>query len=279
MKSAVQEYLAVTNSPDSWIVDRFVISASRLGELVGELKGKTTEPVPVSVVASPLEGDPGARVRHDVIEVQEARARGLIRLEAFEARIPAGSTPSVMSAVRKFPSQLGEPDLDLFLEVGWNDDMVDLMHDAAAAIEDVGFKGRTGGTTSEAFPSTSQLAEFISECAALEAPFKFTAGLHDPVRHWDETIGVSRHGFLNVLCASALAVSADLSRREIQEILEIEDPTKFHFGADDVRVGEHWLESGGIDQFLELFSGFGSCSVQEPLDGLRALGLLEGVGA
>ncbi|MBS1723981.1 MAG: hypothetical protein JSS66_13635 [Armatimonadetes bacterium] len=280
MAAAVREYLEVTGSPDAWIVNRFVCSASRLGELAKELRGKTTSPIAVTVVGSPLEGDPSARVRHDGVEIQEARTRGLVQIEAYEVRIPEGEgREAALAALRKLPSLAQDQDIEVFVEPGWGEHMIDTMHDAADSVEDVGFKARTGGVTADAFPSSASLASFLSECAALEAPFKFTAGLHQPVRYYDEALGVYHHGFLNAMVAGALAVTADLSRREIEGILNIDKPADIHFGVDDIQVGDHWLESDEIDEFHEVFHGFGSCSVQEPLDGLRSLGLLEGVQA
>lgn len=157
--------------------------------------------------------------------------------------------------------------------------MVDAMHTAIGLFEEAGFKARTGGVTPSSFPSTQDLSAFVSECVALECRFKFTAGLHQPLRHYDPGLNVRRHGFLNVLLAGALAVSQDLNRREIESVLAIEEAEKFHFGVDDVRVGDYWLEAEQTDEFREVFGGFGSCSVDEPVEALRGLGLLQEVGA
>src|SRR4029079_4947226 len=45
-----------------------------------------------------------------------------------------------------------------------------------------GCKLRTGGLYSKAFPTTHQVAHFISSCATAGVPMKFTAGLHHPLR-------------------------------------------------------------------------------------------------
>ena len=280
MKKAVQEYLSLIRGPEEWIVDRFICSATRLEELTRELKDKEIDPVRVTVIGTQHKDGPGEGVKHDALEIKKALETRLVDIEAFEVKVPQGDglAPAV-AAARKLSSHVGDDQLDIYLELGWTDGFVDAMHDAANLMDDVGFKARTGGVTTDAFPNTPDLAAFISECAALECPFKFTAGLHDPVRHYDEDLCVYRHGFLNALLAGALAVTQDLSRREIEAVLDLDDPKKMHFGVDDIRVGEHWLEAEQIEDFWTIFGGFGSCSVSEPLEGLKKLGLMSEVGS
>lgn len=279
MKKAVDEYLALVQGPDEWIVDRFVVNATRLEEIARELKGKETDPVRVTVIGTHHKDGPGEGVKHDALEIKKAQESGVLEVEAYEIKVPqgAGLAPAV-AAVRKLASHVGEGQLDIYLEVGWGEGFVDAIHDASNLMDDVGFKARTGGVTSDAFPSAPELAAFVSECAALECTFKYTAGLHSPVRHYDEDLGVYHHGFLNALLAGALAVTQDLSRREIETVLELDDPQKMHFGVDDVRIGEHWIEAEQIEDFWTIFGGFGSCSVAEPLEGLKKLGLMSEVG-
>jgi hypothetical protein len=118
-------------------------------------------------------------------------------------------------------------------------------------------KVRCGGSV---LPSVPALAEFVQACRRLEVPFKATAGLHHPVRREGE------HGFLNLLAAAVFG--------DEEEALAEEDPSVFELTADSLA----WRErSAGVDEIVrarELFTGFGSCSAQEPIDGLEALGLL-----
>lgn len=268
LDSAVEEYNTLVAGQHEWIIDRFVCPAGLLGELVGRMPEEST----VTVI-----GRPGEPVNDtQALELVQSK---MLAVSAYEVKVPQGEgLPGAVAGVKKLAKDVGLG-LEVFLEVGWGEGMVDAMHDAASIYEETGFKARTGGTTADAFPSTEQLAQFISECAALEMPFKFTAGLHDPIRHYDEDLGVYRHGFLNVLVAAALAVTQDLTRREIQEILESDQPNHFHFGVDDIRVGEQWLEAEAVQSFRGVFGGFGSCSILEPIDGLARLGLLNEVDA
>jgi hypothetical protein len=116
-------------------------------------------------------------------------------------------------------------------------------------------KIRCGG---ERVPSIDELADFVRGCRERHLPFKATAGLHHAVRR------DGAHGFLNLLAAAVFD----------EEALAEEDPDAF-------RLEEHafiWRNrlAGPIEIQLgrELFVAFGSCSFFEPVDDLKALGLL-----
>lgn len=119
-------------------------------------------------------------------------------------------------------------------------------------------KVRCGGSV---LPSVPALTEFIRACRRLEVPFKATAGLHHPVRSGDD------HGFLNLLAAAVFG--------DEEEALAEEEPTAFEvtnetFAWRERRAGPEEIARAR----RELFVSFGSCSAQEPIDGLRALGML-----
>ena len=118
-------------------------------------------------------------------------------------------------------------------------------------------KVRCGGSV---LPRVPALAEFVQTCRRLEVPFKATAGLHQPLRHGDE------YGFLNVLAAAVFG--------DEEEALADEDPGSFAVSPDSFRWRERTAGVNEIAESRELFVSFGSCSAQEPIDGLRALGLL-----
>lgn len=119
-------------------------------------------------------------------------------------------------------------------------------------------KVRCGGQVA---PTVDQLAAFVRRCRDLGVVFKATAGLHHPVRRGDE------HGFLNLLGACVFGFE--------EAVLADEDPGAFKLTADRFS----WRGQGrSADEVArvrrELFASFGSCSVQEPLDDLRAMGIL-----
>ena len=118
-------------------------------------------------------------------------------------------------------------------------------------------KVRCGGA---AIPSLPRLAEFIQACGRLDVPFKATAGLHQPLRHGDE------HGFLNLLAAAVFG--------DEEAALEEEDPDAFALTGETFEWRDRSAGAADVARARELFVSFGSCSAQEPIDGLVALGLL-----
>ena len=119
-------------------------------------------------------------------------------------------------------------------------------------------KVRCGGSV---VPTVPRLAEFIQACRRLEIPFKATAGLHQPLRHDDE------HGFLNLLAAAVFG--------DEEDALAEADADAFAVSAHAFRWRDR--EAGAEEIALirrELFVSFGSCSAQEPIDGLAELGYL-----
>jgi hypothetical protein len=116
-------------------------------------------------------------------------------------------------------------------------------------------KFRCGGAS---VPSAEALGAAIRRCRELGLVFKATAGLHHALPTGAE------HGFLNLLAA---AVFGDEARA-----LEARD---LRLDADAFTWGDR---VAGADEVArtrsELFAGFGSCSVAEPIDELTNLGVL-----
>ena len=111
-------------------------------------------------------------------------------------------------------------------------------------------KIRCGG---ERVPSVDELAEFIRGCRERNLPFKATAGLHHAVGQNGE------HGFLNVLAAAIFD----------EEALAERDAEAFRL-TDDAFC---WRDRTAPPD-RGLFVSFGSCSFFEPVEELRALGLV-----
>jgi hypothetical protein len=129
-----------------------------------------------------------------------------------------------------------------------------------------GAKLRCGGLEAGAFPSSGAVASFIEACVRLDVPFKATAGLHQPLRHWDAEIGAFHHGFLNLLAATALAARG-APPGQLVGSLEIEGPDAWRelaISTAELKTARRW------------FRAFGTCSIEEPLEGLAAIGLLDG---
>jgi hypothetical protein len=133
-------------------------------------------------------------------------------------------------------------------------------------------KIRTGGITPDAFPGIDNVAEFLRACKAKGVAFKATAGLHHPLRcvkpltyEPNAPLG-TMHGFLNVFLAAALLVHADA-------VLAENDPGAFAFDDDGASWRGHRVSTDELIAMRRDFAtSFGSCSFEEPIDDLRALG-------
>jgi len=138
-------------------------------------------------------------------------------------------------------------------------------------------KLRTGGLKPEAIPPVTDVAEFIRECAERRLPFKATAGLHHAIRGTQPLTyepnpprGVM-HGFLNVFFAACLAWRGDA---DLEPVLAETDPTAFRFD-DSARWRDRSLSVEEVRTARINFAhAFGSCSFEEPVRDLEALGIL-----
>ena len=175
----------------------------------------------------------------DVGLVDGAKGVEAVELVLSGPRPPAGQLVATHGALR----QLGvETYFELVLDESWRDSVPA----AIGAITALGgrVKLRCGGAS---VPSIEQVALVIACCREAGVPFKATAGLHHPVRRGDE------HGFLNLL-AAATAPPGRLEAVLAETDGAALDPS---------------------DEGRAVFTGFGSCSWREPVDGLRELGLLQ----
>ena len=99
----------------------------------------------------------------------------------------------------------------IYIEIPRDERWAELLPGALGALAryGLGAKIRCGGIVASAFPSVDEVATFIAAAAEHRVPFKATAGLHHPVRHFNEPSGFTMHGFLNLLCASVFAGRVD----------------------------------------------------------------------
>jgi hypothetical protein len=129
-------------------------------------------------------------------------------------------------------------------------------------------KLRTGGADAAAFPGADALAGCVLALAEHRLAFKCTAGLHHAVRQTDAGTGLEHHGFLNVLLAVAAALDG-ASRDDIAAVLADQDPGRIAGQAAGLDPDQALL-------IRSMFASFGTCSTDEPVADLVALGLADG---
>jgi hypothetical protein len=139
---------------------------------------------------------------------------------------------------------------------------------ALDVVADAGYaaKLRTGGLDAHLFPSSAQVASFITACLDREVPFKCTAGLHNAVRHTAEDSGFEHQGFLNVL----LATRASLDGASQDELVQLLDSR----AGEQLAARARELSDDQAASTRRWFTSFGSCSIDEPVTDLQTLGLM-----
>lgn len=265
---AVKTYREIMDSDLAELCDKFICPADRLAELAACIQAENMEEVPVSAVGAPLKPGPDmvALLR---AELTAMSAHPSLVVEGYEVKVPVGE--SLTAALRALKGAgLNDADLDVFLEFPMGPESEDAMAEAISQMENIGFKARCGGMPDpHSVPTPSELAAFIHTCVSLEAPFKFTAGLHEAIGHPEGS--EFHHGFVNVLAAAALALTQDLNRAELEEILTL-PAGRITPQGDDLVLGSWQLTRDEAEELWAYCGGFGSCSVHEPQASLKALG-------
>jgi hypothetical protein len=128
-------------------------------------------------------------------------------------------------------------------------------------------KLRTGGVRADLYPDAAELGSAVVSLVRSGVPFKATAGLHHAVRNTDAATGFEQHGFLNVLVAVAAALDgADVAEAAVLLADRDGDGLSASLGAWPV---------GQEEQVRWLFRSIGTCSIDEPVSDIAALGLFE----
>jgi hypothetical protein len=277
MERAVDNYAAYRDHAEAWMLGRLIVPFARIDELerVAAPRFPTdpaAEPWGVSAIV-------GADLDAEIDAIFGFNRRyagddggGRAVIDTIELK--ADGPRSIERALRIIPEQLTP-----FFEAPHDSDLRGLI--TAIAGTGARAKIRCGGITRDLFPSCEHLADFICVCAAADVAFKATAGLHHPVRaehaltYEDGAPRGVMHGFLNVFLASAFVRRAGMSRDEAVELLADDDPAHFAFEDDHARWRDWKMDAARLSSVRESFAiGFGSCSFEEPVADLRAMGAL-----
>lgn len=279
MEGAVEGYRDA-RALQSWMVNRFICPDRRLEELAGHL-GDEPDPWPLSVVITPPSG-PWSKGIADYarsLAVVELAMRERASFEVAELRIPPElvDDPALSAMLASVRISLGALFDTVLFEVSLSGNWEERLAVQMRAISEsgAGAKIRCGGREVVDFPSADQVATFIALAARSGVPFKATAGLHHPLRHWDCDPGVTRHGFLNIVGAAVFARALDLEVSELIEIVSEDEAEAFELGDLAFRWRHRVATVPEIARTrAELMLGYGSCSFTESVADLVELGML-----
>lgn len=263
MHTAVRKYLEYSNGAHRRALGRFVIDLARFPYLC-DAAGDYVRSLRLTVIAAP---------DADWSEVHRLIDKGYV-IESIE--IKPGSPEEIATIAKQLPAGL-----TAYFEIPF---------DAAPkwfhVIEASGgrIKLRMGGVVAEAFPSPQSVAAMLEELSRRRLVFKATAGLHHALRgrhavEWavggppDGSTAVM-HGFVNLACAAAL-LHFGAEAGDAQQALEEEWPRSWQMTPEALVWGEYSWNGDELGEVRrQFFAGFGSCSFQEPIEELEAMGWL-----
>ena len=258
MRSAVDNYRRYRKGPQARALGRFIIDLSRMDEL--RSAAANLDGLRLSVLVShPSQLDAVAELIDDGVPVEsvEAKVASARDVEPF-AR---GVTPNV----------------EAFLEIPFASTDPDMLR----AISDHGARAklRMGGVTAEAFPPAVAVARILEALSRAQLAFKATAGLHHPIRSrhsftyaQDSPRGMM-HGFINLICAMALLRSG-VKVEEAERVLAEEDVEAWSLTSESLAWRSFGWSADQLSETRKGFVSFGSCSFEEPIRDLEALGWL-----
>jgi hypothetical protein len=264
MENALRNYQSYAQTDEFWLLGGFVLPANRLGEFAVALEkvwGTEQErPWTLKVVCA---GETADDLRAIEEFQQGAVFIGSLEAKAADARAAREALerlPAARSRYVEFPPERASEVLPVLAEYG-----------ARAMI-------RRGGLTAETVPPVEVVARFLLACARERVAWKATAGLHHAVRGMRELAPggprVAMHGFVNLFLAGALAFFA-ADERALVKTLKEEDSAAFKLEDEVIRWHDNALIGDQIEKARsELAIGFGSCSFEEPVADLKAMGWL-----
>jgi len=278
LEPALQNQAQYFRSPEAWMLKTFVLSVEHFDAARPLLS--LFDPVHPLHVAALGPKTANANAFLEALEEADAAIRSLSRhnvdlvsISQLEMFLPHDVDLTLLKEARSIVG-----DLPVFWEVPPEraQQTIALLaeHNSDADVATFGYKLRTGGVTSDAFPTSAQITGAPVTPATHQLPIKFTAGLHHPLRQYREEVQTKMHGFLNVLGAAVLAAEHQWDAHQTSIMLEDEDADSFSFTQDFFAWREWKIDTERLQYRRRFVVSFGSCSFDEPREDLRALNLL-----
>lgn len=271
MPEAVINYATYRNSNYGWMLGRFVVPVARLDEFIDSARdfvsrdGKSTWHLCVTA---------GEDINDTIRKVRDFNRDNAPGVNADVIEVKANTVSKIDNTVAALPEGV-----TAYFEIATGDALPDLV--TALSIKGQKAKIRTGGVSREDFPSSKHIIRFVRTCMAANVPFKATAGLHHPIRcfkpltYAEDAPQGTMHGFLNMLLMTGFARES-YRVSLLEEMMEEEFEEVFQFSELGVKWrNEHFLSNLHLKLLRERgMHSFGSCSFDEPIADLQALGLL-----
>lgn len=264
LAAAVEDFYTILDSNEGWITGRMVVPAAKLAEF-GAAWREIEEEEKAILCVTASGGDSFAQT---LAEDSKLLAES-DKYEVATYEIRATTLEELKTNLKLLEKLPGEK----FVEISSDSDLTEWLP-VLAETEDLYVKTRLGGTMPGSVPSSAFVADWIVSCTQLDLPFKLTAGLHHPFPNRNKETGDHQHGFLNVLAATYLAADHDFSRSEIEKLLDAE-PEAMAWDSGGLTWEGQRISALELESARDFFLSFGSCSVAEPIEDLRAYRLIQ----
>ena len=308
LNEAIDEYILHLKGENSWILGRFIIPISQFNDLEEFLPlFENIEPLKLSVLGGGGNSDDEYlnNIKQNIADINDFREKhaGKIEIDVIECKL-ATNTPS-KDIMQKATDLLNQNNLKHYHEfaelpyvgIDYSTELDETSWDSVVVptvamiseMKNAGIKLRCGGIVKDAFPSVEKVAAMIQACSLNKIPMKFTAGLHHPLRHFEEQYDCDMHGFVNVFGAGILASNFEQPQHSQEKyrmfiLLShmIDDNNSDNFNFDESKLT--WKVGDDRDTRFEIDTekikkargnraiSYGSCSFEEPIDDLKQLG-------
>jgi len=270
MTEAAMNYSKYQAGDHGWMLGRFVVPVARLDELreaAVRFVESETQPWRISALAAEDIYDTIKRINSF-----NERNSGAFHIDSLEVK--ANTVSKIENTVDALPEGI-----NTFFEIGLSQNFAELV--ATLAIDRQHAKIRTGGVRPDEFPKSRDIIRFVRTCLAGNVPFKATAGLHHPIRCYspltyaEEGPSGTMHGFLNMFLMTGFARES-YKPDTLEQLMEEEFAEVFKFNESGVTWRDtNELSVWQLERLRKLgIQSFGSCSFEEPVEDLKALGLL-----
>lgn len=268
MQSAVQNYAEYSQGEYKWILGRFIVAVTRLGEFESAVSELRDGIQPTRWQLSALAGQDVASDVAQILDFNRRHAQASLPITITSLEVKTSQLEDISRLHKMIPTEM-----TAFFEIPISGSTREYIVQLAECRRNA--KLRLGGETPAMIPNPADVAEFIKYCADAKLPFKATAGLHHPVRsahrltYAPDSPSGTMHGFFNVFLAAAFLQNG-MDVEEAAELLKEESPAAFSFDAHGAGWRAHQLNSEHISGSRERFAlSFGSCSFVEPMEDLR----------
>ena len=293
LETAYKNYVTYLHGDDNWMLGKFIVSAKKLISLsiLDEFE-RMMKPIETTVLLNSenVIFEYYSSLNNDIMNIKEFNVDGF-KINSFELKLPLelnivdnfNKIPEFLDRTYDIISNSINYPAKLFIELGINDEwkylmpiFIEILAEFRNKNNDVGYKMRTGGTTAVSFPTVEQVAFAIYTCNDVKIPFKATAGMHHPFRHFDDEIKTPMHGFLNVFGAGVITYKYKLSKVFLSQIISDEEIKNFKFDNKGFSWNNFTVTKDEIEYARNNFmTSFGCCSFDEPREDLRNINLLK----